>query len=39
MGVRVETGRFRAEMKVCSLNDGPVTIWLDSATRGTPRSG
>lgn len=27
----VETGRFRAEMKVTSLNDGPVTIWLDSA--------
>lgn len=30
-GVRVETGRFRAEMKVSSLNDGPVTIWIDSA--------
>ncbi len=38
-GVRVETGRFRADMKVVSLNDGPVTLWLDSATRGTPRSG
>ena len=33
MGVRVETGRFRAEMKVSSLNDGPVTIWIDSAVR------
>jgi D-tyrosyl-tRNA(Tyr) deacylase len=33
MGVRVETGRFRADMKVISLNDGPVTIWLDSAVR------
>ena len=29
-GVRVETGRFRADMKVSSLNDGPVTIWIDS---------
>jgi D-tyrosyl-tRNA(Tyr) deacylase len=32
-GVPVETGRFRAEMKVLSLNDGPVTLWLDSAER------
>jgi D-tyrosyl-tRNA(Tyr) deacylase len=30
-GIRVETGRFRATMKVSSLNDGPVTIWIDSA--------
>jgi D-tyrosyl-tRNA(Tyr) deacylase len=30
-GIRVETGRFRAAMKVSSLNDGPVTIWIDSA--------
>jgi D-aminoacyl-tRNA deacylase len=30
-GIRVETGRFRASMKVSSLNDGPVTIWIDSA--------
>lgn len=29
-GTRVETGRFRADMKVSSLNDGPVTIWIDS---------
>jgi D-tyrosyl-tRNA(Tyr) deacylase len=29
--IRVETGRFRAHMRVSSLNDGPVTIWLDSA--------
>ena len=34
LGVRVETGRFRAHMKVHSVNDGPVTILLDSATRG-----
>ena len=29
--VTVETGRFAAEMKVASTNDGPVTIWLDTA--------
>lgn len=29
-GVRVETGRFRAAMEVESLNDGPVTLLLDS---------
>jgi D-tyrosyl-tRNA(Tyr) deacylase len=38
-GVRVETGTFRADMKVTSLNDGPVTLWIDSAARGAPRSG
>ncbi len=27
---RVETGRFGADMKVTSTNDGPVTILLDS---------
>lgn len=39
MGVPVETGRFRADMKVHSVNDGPVTLWIDSALRGVPRSG
>jgi D-aminoacyl-tRNA deacylase len=29
-GIQVETGRFRAAMKVTSSNDGPVTIWIDS---------
>jgi D-aminoacyl-tRNA deacylase len=29
-GIRVETGRFRASMKVTSDNEGPVTIWIDS---------
>lgn len=29
--LRVETGTFRAHMKVTSLNDGPVTLWIDSA--------
>jgi D-tyrosyl-tRNA(Tyr) deacylase len=31
LGLRVETGRFGAEMAVELVNDGPVTIWLDSA--------
>ena len=30
-GMTVATGRFRADMKVESENDGPITIWLDSA--------
>ena len=30
MGFCVETGRFRTEMKVSLVNDGPVTILLDS---------
>ena len=33
LGVHVESGRFRANMRVHSVNDGPVTIWLDSADR------
>jgi D-tyrosyl-tRNA(Tyr) deacylase len=37
LGVPVETGRFRADMKVTSVNDGPVTLWIDSAARGLPR--
>jgi len=31
LGLPVETGRFGAEMQVELVNDGPVTIWLDSA--------
>lgn len=30
-GIGVETGKFRAHMRVSSENDGPVTIWIDSA--------
>jgi D-aminoacyl-tRNA deacylase len=30
-GLPVATGRFGAEMAVELVNDGPVTIWLDSA--------
>ena len=28
-GARVETGRFRAEMKVRSVNDGPFTVLIE----------
>ncbi len=31
-GVRVERGEFGAEMEVELTNDGPMTIWLDSAS-------
>ena len=29
-GVPVATGRFGADMQVALVNDGPVTIWLES---------
>lgn len=29
-GVPVETGRFGADMQVSLINDGPVTIWVES---------
>lgn len=32
-GPAVETGVFGAEMQVSLINDGPVTIWLDTADR------
>jgi D-tyrosyl-tRNA(Tyr) deacylase len=31
-GVPVATGIFGAEMRLALVNDGPVTIWLDTAT-------
>ncbi len=31
LGVPVQTGKFGAEMEVALVNDGPVTIWLDTA--------
>ena len=31
-GVPVATGRFGADMQVALVNDGPVTIWLDTAS-------
>ncbi|GHF57366.1 D-aminoacyl-tRNA deacylase [Seohaeicola zhoushanensis] len=30
LGVPVATGRFGADMKVRLVNDGPVTIWIES---------
>ena len=31
-GFRVEHGEFGADMAVSSVNDGPVTIWMDTDT-------
>lgn len=31
LGPQVETGRFGADMAVALTNDGPVTIWIDTA--------
>ncbi|HEY5897419.1 MAG TPA: D-aminoacyl-tRNA deacylase [Burkholderiales bacterium] len=33
--VRVQTGRFGADMKVSLVNDGPVTFWLRVRNSGT----
>jgi len=33
LGLAVATGEFGAEMQVRLVNDGPVTIWMDSADR------
>jgi D-tyrosyl-tRNA(Tyr) deacylase len=30
-GIKVERGLFGADMKVALVNDGPVTIWFDTA--------
>ncbi|MEX0611392.1 MAG: D-aminoacyl-tRNA deacylase, partial [Pirellulales bacterium] len=30
-GIEVETGRFREHMRVSLVNDGPVTLWIDTA--------
>jgi len=32
-GVAVKTGRFRSHMAVSLANDGPFTIWMDSAEK------
>ena len=32
-GREVATGRFGADMQVALVNDGPVTIWMDSKNR------
>jgi D-tyrosyl-tRNA(Tyr) deacylase len=31
LGARVETGRFRTDMKLSLVNDGPVTLLIDTA--------
>jgi D-tyrosyl-tRNA(Tyr) deacylase len=31
LGLVVRTGRFGAHMRVALVNDGPVTIWLDTS--------
>ena len=33
LGLPVEKGEFGADMKVSLVNDGPVTIWMDSTER------
>ena len=37
LGLRVARGRFGAHMLVESVNDGPVTILIDSADFDSPR--
>ena len=32
-GVRPATGEFGADMQISLVNDGPVTIWIDSKNR------
>ena len=34
LGIPVETGQFGADMKVSLVNDGPVTIWIDTEDKG-----
>lgn len=36
-GLKVETGRFQADMMVSLTNEGPVTIMIDSADKERPR--
>jgi D-tyrosyl-tRNA(Tyr) deacylase len=33
-GLEVQQGIFQAEMQVALVNDGPVTIWMDTAELG-----
>ena len=33
LGHEVQTGTFGADMKVAILNDGPVTIWIDTKNK------
>ena len=36
--VPVATGVFQATMQIHLINDGPVTIWMDSADRTKPNA-
>lgn len=33
LGKKIETGTFGADMQIALINDGPVTIWIDSKNR------
>jgi D-tyrosyl-tRNA(Tyr) deacylase len=33
MGIEVATGKFREHMTVALVNDGPVTLWIDTADK------
>ena len=33
LGKKVETGKFGSDMKVSLINDGPVSIWIDSKSK------
>ncbi len=33
LGKPIQTGEFGADMQVHLINDGPVTIWIDSKNR------
>lgn len=33
LGKEIQTGTFAADMKVALVNDGPVTIWIDSKNK------
>ena len=32
-GIEIKTGVFGADMKISLINDGPVTIWIDSKAK------
>jgi D-tyrosyl-tRNA(Tyr) deacylase len=38
-GITVETGQFREHMQVSLVNDGPVTLWIDTAERSGDDAG
>jgi D-tyrosyl-tRNA(Tyr) deacylase len=33
LGKPIKTGTFGADMKIALVNDGPVTIWIDSKNK------